>query len=390
LASGVISAACDELVDSIPQIVSRIEDVNSVSVICVDLEYCAKPFNKHVDPTAVPHYIVDLDLPPLQRWTEICSNSTFQTTAQYLINTVAGILPDGGADLGGLGKLLNDFYLPSEYAQEIQGCAAVLGVDYGWVTLLNLGYEVSDACTSIVAETTDGQILHARNMDFWEGEGFTNSLKDMAMQVEYQRNGQPLFYATTFAGYVGVLSGMKPNGFSVTINTRFYPQGLGQLFYEVVAAIEERNATLVSYLTRKVFTNDNHFETAIENLSNDELIADVYYTVAGVNSGEGAVISRNRMNATNVWRLDASAGTWFLAQTNYDHWENPPWFDDRVKPAYAAMNAMGQDDLTFDGLWKVLSTKPVFNLQTTYSILAQPSQSYFQSWTRYCPYPCAE
>jgi acid ceramidase len=43
---------------------------------------------------------------------------------------------------------------------------------------------------------------------------------------------------------------------------------------------------------------------------------------------------------------------------NYDHWKKPPWFDDRVDPANKAMNAMGQDNLTLQGMYNVLSTKP--------------------------------
>ncbi len=74
---------------------------------------------------------------------------------------------------------------------------------------------------------------------------------------------------------------MKPNGFSVTIDTRFYPDGPWELFYEVIAAIQEKNASLVSFLSREVFTNEQGFEAAVENLSNAKLIADVYYIVAG-------------------------------------------------------------------------------------------------------------
>lgn len=183
---------------------------------------------------------------------------------------------------------------------------------------------------------------------------------------------------------------MKPNAFSVTIDTRFYPDGIGEMFYEVIAAIEERNASLVTFLSREVFTNENDFESALDNLSNGELIADVYYIIAGVSAGQGAVISRNRMNATDVWRLNVSAGRWFEVETNYDHWEQPPWFDDRVVPANTAMNAIGQEHLTLDAMFQVLSVKPVFNLQTTYSILACPADSTYQSYTRYCPYPCVE
>ncbi len=73
--------------------------------------------------------------------------------------------------------------------------------------VLRLGYEVTDDCTSIVAQTPDGKILHARNLDFGIGMGFTESLREATIEVEFQRGGKTVFYATTFAGFVGVLSG---------------------------------------------------------------------------------------------------------------------------------------------------------------------------------------
>jgi hypothetical protein len=50
-------------------------------------------------------------------------------------------------------------------------------------------------------------------------------------------------------------------------------------------------------------------------LSNNELIADVYYILAGVSAGQGAVIFRNRLNITDIWRLDAAHGRWFEVET---------------------------------------------------------------------------
>jgi len=388
LGSG-LSQICDTFVEQIPQVINMIEQAQSVGVICVELNYCDKPFTPHSDPWPVPHYVLNLDLPPNQRWTQICSNETYRNVSQYLVNTVNGILPGGGKDIEAIGSFINSFYLPQEYAQEIQGCAQALGISVGWATLFNLGYEVSDACTSIVAQTTDGKILHARNLDFWDGMGFTNSLKELAFEVEFQKGGKTLFHATSFAVFAGVLSGMKPNAFSITIDTRFYPNGLGELFYEIIAAIVEKNASLVTFLNRDVFTRENDFQSAVENLANGELIADVYYIVAGVSAGEGAVISRNRHNATDIWMLD-SPTRWFEVETNYDHWNQPPWFDNRVTPADNGMNALGQADVTLEGMLSVLSTKPVLNLQTTYSILACPADSYYQSFVRYCDYPCAE
>jgi len=288
-----------------------------------------------------------------------------------------------------LGKLINLAYFPSEYAEEIQGCALAMGVDFAWLTWVNLGYEVSEACTSIVSQTAAGKIYHVRNMDFWDGIWLTDHLKNLTMTLEYKKGGKTLFYATSFAGYVGVLSGMKPKAFSISLNTRYYPKnGLENFLYEIVAAITEKNSSLVSFLTRDVMMAETNWNSAVKHLTTGPLIADVYYIVGGVSANEGAVISRNRLNASDIWVLNSSH--WYEVQTNYDHWKQPPWFDDRVVPAVDAMNALGQADLNLEGLFKVLSVKPVLNIQSTFTMLTSAADGTYTSLTRWCPYPCAE
>lgn len=312
-----------------------------------------------------------------------------QNLSQYLYQTITSILPDGGVALNDIGEAINSFYMPYELAQEIQGCCSVIGVPVGWATLFNLGYEISDACTSIVAQDPSGKILHSRNLDFWPGMGFTDTLKAMSFIVDWQKGGETTFKTTSMAGYVGSLSGMKAGAFSVTIDTRFYPNGIWEIFYEVVAALEEKNSSLVAFLTREVLQNENDFNAALEQLANDDLIADVYYIMAGTQPTEGVVISRNRTDAADVWQL-APPGRWFEVETNYDHWKPPPWFDDRYTPAVIAMNAMGAQNATLQGMYQVMSTKPVLNLQTIHTMLACPADGTYESYIRWCPYPCVQ
>lgn len=54
------------------------------------------------------------------------------------------------------------------------------------------------------------------------------------------------------------------------------------------------------------------------------------------------------------------------------------------------MNALGRANLTLDGMFQVLSVKPVFNLETTYSILACPADGTYRSYVRNCQYPCSQ
>jgi len=385
-----VKAECIQITSQIPEILEQFNEGNSPGVICVEMGFCQKPFNSFPDPTEVPTYVIDLDLPPEERFKEVCSNPKFQQAIQGLIKGIMAVMPKAEADLEALGKALNLIYFPSEYAREIRGCSEYVGIGYGWLTLFNLGYEVSDFCTSIIAQTTDGTIYHVRNMDFWDGVWLTGHLKNMTYQADYHKNGQLLFHATTFAGYAGVLSGMKPNGFSISIDTRNYPKGgIAQTFNEILLAIRERNVSLVSFLSRKVLTTQTTFEGAVSNLCCDELLADVYYIVGGANPNEGAVITRNRNNASDIWRLN-SPSRWYEVETNYDHWKQPPWYDDRVVPANNGMNAIGQKGLSIDQMFKVLSTKPVLNLQSTFTMLASAKTGFYKSYSRYCPYPCAE
>jgi len=84
---------------------------------------------------------------------------------------------------------------------------------------------------------------------------------------------------------------------------------------------------MVSFLVRDTLTNTNSYPETMGILSVDYLIADVYYIIAGPKSG--AIISRNRTVAADIWSLDPNNGRWFEVETNYDHWKNPPWFDNR-------------------------------------------------------------
>ena len=47
-----------------------------------------------------------------------------------------------------------------------------------------------------------------------------SELQQLTIQVDFVSGGQTVFRATTWAGYVGVLTGMRPQGYSVSVNYR--------------------------------------------------------------------------------------------------------------------------------------------------------------------------
>jgi len=388
LGNSIYAAVCHLLVSEVGNIVSMITGPSSVSIVCVDFGLCDKPFDHPGDMVPVPKVKLNLDLDPINRWTEICSMPAVKINADFLYNFIVTLLPGHGKIINELGEKINDLYFPTEYAQEVKGCAAALDIPYGWLAMMQLGYEVSDTCTSIISQTVDGKIFHSRNLDFGAGMGFTNTLKNATIQVDFQRGGKTIFTATTFGGFLGVLSGIKPGAFSATVDTRFYPDGFIELFYEILAAVQEKNASLVTFLLRDVFTNEKSYPAALRQLSTHYLIADVYYILGGINTG--AVISRNRTQAADVWVLDSASGRWFEVETNYDHWEQPPWYDNRRDPAINHMTTLGRNSLTSDNLFQIMGMKPTLNLQTTYSIVACPATGFYDSYVRWCDYPCVQ
>jgi hypothetical protein len=72
-------------------------------------------------------------------------------------------------------------------------------------------------CTGILAYDPEGQVNHARNLDF----GFPKHLEKLLYNAKFTKAGVEVFRAQMVWGYSGVLTGFKKGGFSVEINTRF-------------------------------------------------------------------------------------------------------------------------------------------------------------------------
>ena len=134
---------------------------------------------------------------------------------------------------------------------------------------------------------------------------------------------------------------------------------------------------------------DTHFDECIQRLSTTEIQAPIYYIVAGTdNSMNGAVVTRNQtqVNGPNdsqqVWYLNNSNYGWYLLETNYDHWE--PAGDTRRENANKMLQSIGQENVSFETLYQVLSTPPVLAKDTVYTTQMAPSNlTYFNTTIRF-------
>ncbi|KFO35061.1 N-acylethanolamine-hydrolyzing acid amidase [Fukomys damarensis] len=245
-------------------------------------------------------------------------------------------------------------FLPQPFTEEIRGMSDFLNLSLADGLLINLAYESSAFCTSIVAQDTRGHIYHGRNLDY----SFGDLLRKLTVDVQFLKNEQIAFTGTTFIGYVGLWTGQSPNKFTVSGDER----DKGWWWENVIAALSQGHSP-VSWLIRTTLSESEDFEASVYKLAKTPLIADVYYIVGGTSPGEGVVITRNRGGPADIWPLDPLNGAWFRVETNYDHWKPVPKTDDRRTPAIKALNATGQANLSLEVLFQVLSVFPVYNNQ---------------------------
>lgn len=343
-------------------------------------------------PLLTPSYKISLDVSPLERWNEVVkayNQSMWQTVLLMeswipadIRTPVTNMLAEMGAHL--------EQYFPAPFAQEMQGIAQGTGIPPGLVVLSNLVYELTSACTSIVAQANNGTIFHARNLDFGYGGPFTADLTVDALAVDFVEANQLVYTGVTYAGYVGLLTGERPGFFTVSVDEHLGP--FWEIFFNALEELYNHRASMVSLLIRQNLYS-NTYQQALESFSYHPLAAEVYLIVGGVAPGEGAVITRLRNFPEDIWKIDTSVGRWFLVETNYPHWKPDPPSDDRATVAIQQMKLMGQDNLSFDGLWNVLSTIPVLNLQTTYTSLMYSAPSgppHILSYARHCGSTCPE
>ena len=325
-----------------------------------------------------PYYIVDLDLPPELRWAQVAKD--YSAYFPLLLKELEEMYPK--LLIRAISDITAHFedYFPYPYADEIRGIVKYSNntVTLGQVVLGNIIYDLTafrksdyktgkGVCTSIVASDSKGKIFHGRNLDYQ----FTKSLRDMVINVQFKKGNDPnYFMGTTFAGFIGLLTGCKPNGVSISLDER----DTGEWWQNAISALKDGGHGLVSILIRDVLQQDKViFSNAVDKLSGTPLIAPSYLIVAGPGSTDGVVITRERQAALDKWFLDLDNGDWFILETNYDRWKPPPSNDDRRDPGLQAMRKIGRDGINATSLLKVLSTAPVLNSETTYTTIMSPA-----------------
>lgn len=356
-------------------------------------EPCRKNEYPPEESSRLQSFIVNLNLAPEDRWTAIVEPRKEQLAE--LIDVIKEIIPEKVINVVDMALASIIDRLPEPYSGEIKGIATATGLPLGEAVLYNIFYEIFSACTSIVGEDEDGKLYHARNLDFgllmgWDNKNntwaITERLRRLMINVEYQINGKTVYKAVHFAGYIGILTAVKQNMFTLTMNERFSLDGGYIGIVEWVLGISK--GKWMGFLTRDVMLNATSYSEAKSQLSNTEMLAPAYFILGGTKSGEACIITRSREATLDTWEMDKKNGMWYLLETNYDHWKTPLFIDDRRTPGMRCMNETTQKGMGFKGLFNVLSTRPNLNKLTTYTALMQVDDGTLDTYLRVCKDPC--
>ena len=343
-------------------------------------------------------------------WCAITALTLLLSAYTHAVAAVHWLRGGGGGGGGGMGM--------GERCAELVGFAGAAGLPVGGLALLQVVYELMAcecaACTSVVVrDAATGCPVHLRTMD-WEFDDFgfgkavarQLDLAALAFEVEFARGGRVVCVGTTWAGFLGLYTGMRCGAFSVSINYR----AEGTLLQNVRAALSCR-AWGLGALVRDVllagpgvgggrYDARRLYDAAVWRLRHARLVAPCYIVVAGAAPGQGALITRARDGELRPVRLPrepgqppgagdaaggaagAGAGAGDVEEVEDVIQMNTDWWD--VNPLVDLLESAARKDKARQLLaearvgplaarWAFLGTPPIFNEITVYGCVMVPA-----------------
>jgi acid ceramidase len=349
------------------------------------------------DNWTIPTYTIDLDADPINRWNHVVKPLSANILA--MIDEFIAAEHLHGITKSRLVRLILDLEtdkllkkIPSPYDDEIRGIAKATGIPVSYIFVYNIMYELMGLCTSLVAQDKQGHVYHARNLDFGLFIGsdskthtwaLTEKLRPLLMNLVFTRGGQTVYHTTQYAGYVGLLTGMRKGGFSISVDTRFD----GNLDRFLLAWLRGKyEGEFLSFKTRTVMESYSTYTDALDSLTHWRPIGPCYVIVGGSKANQGAVLQlgANRDTPLLVRSLTDASDNYYVAQTNYDWPAPPPSFDDRRYPVMDCLNKLGSGGINLKNLWGVMSSNPTKNALTTYTTLMSAATGHFEAYSQYC------
>lgn len=239
-------------------------------------------------------YLINMNEPANERLEEIFENHRGDAE-ELLENVLSQIQGTTGKFTYILKQLLTMGYKLSggHYTDEIKAWAEILEVSEADIITANVSYELAQAgqylrkaftgimgCTSVVTEITNLGLVCVRNLD-WDLEDMGWSTITLRLDSDDRE-----IVAVTNPGLVGMLSGMVPGEFSITLNWA-PPSERPRFNFGPV------------FLTRWVLENAADFEEAVEYLSSTPLSSPALFMVCGIDNA--CVVERTCKESAIRW-----------------------------------------------------------------------------------------
>jgi hypothetical protein len=78
-----------------------------------------------------------------------------------------------------------------------------------------------------------------------------------------------------------------------------------------------KGAKTAGFFLRDQLASAPSFESVVQAAATAYLMAPSHLIFAGTTADQGAVVTRNRTRAADVWRVATEQGRWWLVETNY-------------------------------------------------------------------------
>ncbi|MCG8573248.1 MAG: C45 family peptidase [Flavobacteriales bacterium] len=253
-----------------------------------------------------------------------------------------------------------DHYVPYEYQEEIYGVSFSFSDEFDYVgpkyyRILNyhaahdIGHALEEynmvGCTSFSVKdefSENQQLLVGRNFDFYMGDEFS---EDKVLTFVNPSEGHQ-FAMYSWAGLMGVVSGMNTEGVCVTINA-------------AKSDLPTKTKTPISILTREILQYASNIDEAVEIAKKREVFVSETIMLTSANDNKTVLIEKSP-EAVDVYESENGK---VLCTNHYqsDHFEKTEINQENIKNS--------DSQYRYDRLTELISDKQPLNLDDAISIL---------------------
>jgi len=319
-----------------------------------------------------PRKRINLDLPKQERWIKI-----FEEYREELIKIKKPVIDmiddflrsDISKNFGKnvLFKTINSYKMINKimHLEELEQISKISTIDFEYILILQFIYEASSCCTSVITKVNDSMTMY-RTMD-WPFD----FLKNLTIDVDFMKDNKIIFSATTWVGYVGLLTVSVPNNFSLAINYRMTKEiTVMEIIKNAFSAIKMNWP--IGYLIREIVEKQMNYNDAINSLCKIKLISPCYIIIC-TNNKTPKVINRCS-DSFEIYRNN------FIVQTNCDQLKTEPDILYSVKRRTMIENIIAENNNNFRSIEDMVikfNKYPVINDETIYySIMSDNNMSH--------------